>query len=148
MDKLRQIKDFVCFLCGVLGGFVVQLLGGWTKDLRTLVLFMIIDFAMGLIVAAVFKNSTKTESGALNSTAGLKGICKKIVMLLMVVIATQADGLMGTNYIRSASIIAFIVNELISIGENAGLMGVKFPTAITNAIDVLSQKAEEKRSDQ
>lgn len=55
---------------------------------------------------------------------------------------------MGSTFIRDAVVIAFIVNETISIVENAGLMGVPIPAAITKAIDILKQKAEEERQEE
>ena len=56
-------------IAGVIGSFIANLLGGWTSDLQTLVIFMGIDFVMGLALATFFKNSPKSETGALNSTS-------------------------------------------------------------------------------
>lgn len=63
--------------------------------------------------------------------------------LLFVLIAYRLDLVIGVNYIRDAVIIGFIANELISIVENAGLMGLPLPDAINKAIDVLTQKSDE-----
>lgn len=52
------------------------------------------------------------------------------------------DTIMGSNFIRDATVIAFIANETISIIENAGLMGVPIPGVITRAIEVLKKKSE------
>ena len=57
-------------------------------------------------------------------------------------VAYRLDLVIGTNYIRNAVIIAFIVNELISLVENAGLMGVPIPKVITKSVDILQKKAE------
>lgn len=57
--------------------------------------------------------------------------------------AVRLDLLIGTSYLRDAVCIAFIVNEVISITENAGLMGVPIPAVITNAISVLKKKQTE-----
>ena len=62
--------------------------------------------------------------------------------LLFVWVAYRIDLTIGTNYIRDAVIIAFIANELISIVENAGLMGVPMPDVIVKAIDVLQKKGK------
>jgi toxin secretion/phage lysis holin len=61
--------------------------------------------------------------------------------LLFVLIAFRLDLAIGTNYIRDAVIIGFMANELISIVENAGLMGLPLPAVLTKAIDVLKKKA-------
>lgn len=62
--------------------------------------------------------------------------------LLFVLIAYRLDLAIGVNYIRDAVVIGFIANELISIVENAGLMGLPLPTVITKAIDILTKKSE------
>jgi toxin secretion/phage lysis holin len=95
---------------------------------------------MGLIVAGVFHKSNKSKTGSLNSHAGWLGLCKKCVVLLFVLVAHRLDLLLGTDYIRTTAIIGFIVNEVISIIENAGLMGVRLPEVITNAIEILKHK--------
>ncbi|MBE7024013.1 MAG: phage holin family protein, partial [Ruminococcaceae bacterium] len=80
------------------------------------------------------------ENGNLNSRAGWKGLCKKCVTLLFVLIAHRLDVSLGTEYIRTATIIGFIANEVISIVENAGLMGLPLPKVITKAIDILKKE--------
>ena len=129
-------------MIGVIGGMIASLFGGWDAALMTLVIFMGIDYVTGLIVAGVFHNSEKTANGALESRAGWKGLCRKGVTLLVVLVACRLDVVMGSNFIRDAVVIAFIANETISIIENAGLMGIPIPAAIMRAIDILKNKAE------
>lgn len=116
--------------------------GGWDAALITLMIFMGIDYLTGLIMAGVFHNSGKTPNGALESRAGWKGLCRKGVTLLIVLVACRLDLVMGSNFIRDAVVIGFIANETISIVENAGLMGVPIPAVITRAIDVLKHQGE------
>lgn len=139
---MKFMKDGILTGVGVVGSFIASLFGGWDAALMTLVIFMAIDYITGLIVAGVFKTSTKSESGALESRAGWKGLCRKGMTLLIVLVAYQLDVVMGSTFIRDAVIIAFIANETISIIENAGLMGLPIPGVITKAIDVLKQKSE------
>lgn len=127
---------------GMVGGVIASLFGGWDAALVTLMIFMGIDYVTGLIVAGVFHNSEKTENGALESRAGWKGLCRKGVTLLVVLVACRLDLVMGSNFIRDAVVIAFIANETISIIENAGLMGIPIPAAIMRAIEILKNKAE------
>ena len=136
------MKNAICTGIGMVGSLVASLFGGWTASLTTLLIFMAIDYLTGLICAGVFHASQKTESGALESRAGWKGLCRKGTTLLFVLIGYRLDLAIGTSYIRDAICIAFIANELISIVENAGLMGLPIPTVITKAIDVLKQKGE------
>lgn len=138
------MKSAICTTVGVVGSLVASLFGGWTASLTTLLLFMLIDYITGLVVAGVFHRSPKTETGALESRAGIKGLIRKFTMLLFVLVGHRLDVAVGTTYIRDAVCIAFMVNELLSIVENAGLMGVPIPAVITNAIDILSKKGEDK----
>ena len=141
------MKNTICTTIGAAGGAVAAFFGGWDTGLVTLVIFMCIDYVSGLVVTGVFHNSKKTTSGALESKAGWKGLCRKGMSLLFVLIAYRLDLAIGSNYIRDAVIIGFIVNETISIVENAGLMGVPLPEAINKAIDILTSKSEEKGGD-
>lgn len=140
------MKEGICTAVGVVGGFIASMFGGWDAAMITLVMFMCIDYVSGLIVAGVFHNSKKTESGTLESRAGWKGLCRKGMTLLFVLIAYRLDLAIGVNYIRDAVIIGFMANELISIVENAGLMGVPLPAVIQNAIDILTKQSAEKKS--
>ncbi|EXG84501.1 toxin secretion/phage lysis holin [Clostridium sp. ASBs410] len=136
------MKNILCTAAGVAGSFIASLFGGWDTGIGTLMLFMVIDFLSGLAVAGVFKNSTKTETGALESKASWKGLCRKCMTLLFVLVAHRLDLAIGTNYIRDMVVIGFIANELISIVENAGLMGLPLPAVLIKAIDVLKKKSE------
>lgn len=136
------MKQGIITISGVIGGIISALFGGWDSAMTTLVIFMAIDYITGLIVAGVFKKSGKSETGALESRAGWKGLCKKGLTLLIVLAAVRLDMLSGTEFLKDATIIALITNETLSIMENAGLMGVKWPPIISNAIDVLKKKGE------
>ncbi len=137
------MKNTICAATGAAGSAIATLFGGWDYALVTLIIFMAVDYISGLAVAGVFKKSPKTENGALESRAGWKGLCRKCMSLVFVLIATRLDNIIGTTYIRDAVCIAFMVNELISIVENAGLMGIGVPEIITNAIDILKNKNEQ-----
>lgn len=136
------MKETICTILGAIGSGIAAIFGGWDAALLTLIIFMAIDYITGLVVAGVFHNSEKTENGALESRAGWKGLCRKGVTLLVVLVACRLDVVMGSNFIRDAVVIAFIANETISIIENAGLMGVPIPSVIVKAIEVLKKKAE------
>ena len=137
------IKAKLCTVIGLVGSFLASIVGGWDTGMKTLITFMVIDYVSGLIVAGVFHNSTKTETGTLESRAGFKGLCRKGMTLLYVIVACKLDMLIGTNYIRDVVVIGFVANETISITENLGLMGVPMPSVIKKAIDILTKKTEE-----
>ena len=137
------MKNGLCTVIGTVGGFIASLFGGWDTALATLLIFMAVDYVTGLIVAGVFHKSQKTENGALESRAGWKGLCRKGTSLLVVLVAYRLDLAIGSNFVKDATIIAFIANETISIIENAGLMSAPIPAVIVKAIDVLKQKADD-----
>lgn len=141
-ERMVKMKEKICTVIGLIGSFVASLLGGWDAGLKTLILFMGIDYVSGFLVAGVFHNSSKTSTGTLESVVGWKGLCRKGMVLLFVLIAYRLDLALGVEYIRDAVIIGFMANELISIVENAGLMGLPLPEAIIKAIDILTKKAE------
>ena len=106
---------------------------------------MILDwFTGGIMLPVVFKKSPKSENGTLESRAGFKGLCKKGMVLFYVLIGVRLDFLLGTSYIRDAVCIGFIVNELLSIVENAGLMGIPMPESMAKVIDVLKKESQVK----
>ena len=127
---------------GAIGAFIASLFGGWDAAMTTLVVFMGVDYLMGLIVAGVFKKSGKSENGALDSRAGFKGLLKKSIVLLIVLVAYRLDLVLGSTFIKDAVIIGYIANETISIIENAGLMGIPIPDVIKRAIDILKNKSD------
>ena len=139
---MTNIKTAVLAAIGTIGGGIAALFGGWTSAMTTLIIFMVIDYATGIIVAGVFHRSGKSKSGALESRAGFKGLCRKGMILLILLVACRHDLMLGTGYIKDCVCIAFVVNETLSIIENAGLMGVPIPQVLIKAIDVLKAKEE------
>ena len=139
---MTNIKTAVLAAIGTIGGGIAALFGGWTSAMTTLIIFMVIDYATGIIVAGVFHRSGKSKSGALESRAGFKGLCRKGMILLILLAACRLDLMLGTGYIKDCVCIAFVVNETLSIIENAGLMGVPIPQVLIKAIDVLKAKEE------
>ena len=140
------MKEWICMIAGIVGGFITTLLGGWDSALVTLIVFMGVDFFTGVVTAAMGR-SKHTDSGGLSSKADWIGLAKKVCTLLLIAVAVRMDILLGTTYIRDAVCISFCLNELLSIIENATLMGIPFPPVIKKAIDVLQTKvgrAEEK----
>ena len=129
------------------GSALSALFGGFDMALVTLAVFMAVDYVTGIIVAGVFHKSLKTKNGSLESKAGFKGLFRKGVTLLIVLVAARLDAVMHTSFIRDGVILAYIANETLSIVENAGLMGIPIPTAIKNAVEALKSK-EVKKDDQ
>ena len=110
--------------------------------LTTLILCMALDYLTGMLAAGIFHKSKKSAQGGLESRSGWKGLCRKGISLLIVLVAYRLDLIAGTDFICNAVMAAYLVNELLSITENIGLMGVPVPKVLTSAIDLLRQKSE------
>lgn len=137
------MKETICMVIGAIGGFIASLFGGWDSALATLIIFMAIDFATGMITAAMGR-SKHTDTGKLSSKAGWLGLAKKCSILMLIIVAVRLDILLNTNYVRDAVCIGFCANEVLSIIENTSLMGIPYPTALKNAIEILQEKAGRK----
>lgn len=123
-----------------IGSAMSYFIGGVDTMFVVLCVFLVVDYISGIIVASVFKKSTKTESGKLNSAVSFKGLCKKFFVVILVGVAHLLDVVLGTNFIRGGVVVAFISNETISIIENAGLMGIPIPSQLEKAIDILQDR--------
>ncbi|MBC2872589.1 phage holin family protein [Bittarella massiliensis] len=142
MEQMTHIKAWVLATVGAVGGAISAAMGGWSQMLTALLIVMGADYLTGLIVAGVFHRSGKSADGSLESRAGFKGLCRKGAMLLVVLLAARLDLVMGTGFIRDGAAMAFLANELLSVVENVGLMGVPIPKVIASAISVLQSKAD------
>lgn len=134
------MKQILCSGFGMICAAVSSAFGGWDTALITLVICMAADYLSGTMVALVFHKSRKTPSGSYNSAYGLKGLCKKCMMLLFVVVTVQADRLLQVNYLRDAVCMGFCANEMLSIVENLGLAGIPLPEKVRAALEQLHSK--------
>ena len=141
------MKETIYIALGVVGAFIAEALGGWDAALTTLLVFMGIDYVSGLTVAGIFHRSPKSKGGALESKAASKGLIRKGMALLVVLIGARLDMLTGMHYIRDGVVIAFCANELLSIIENMGLMGVPIPDPIINAVELLKTRKERDKNE-
>jgi toxin secretion/phage lysis holin len=125
----------------ILGGLAGLIFGESLGLLVALFWMAVIDYGTGM--AAGYTEKT------LSSKVGFKGIAKKVMIFVMVALAHQVDSALGTkNMFRDATIVFYMANELLSIFENAGRMGVPVPERLTQAVEVLkgkSGKGEDKR---
>lgn len=138
----EDVKYGFISVVGVVGGFVSSFVGGFDTSFKIMLSFMVIDYVSALILACFFHKSPKTATGGLSSSVSFHGLIRKIMMIVFVGVAHLLDMQLGSDYIRNAVCIAFMVNELISLIENFGLMGVPIPKVITNAIELLKDGEE------
>lgn len=142
--NMNEIKNAALGALAAGGSLLAGALGGWDAALQTLLALMALDCATGLLVAAVFKRSAKSDGGRLDSRAGFKGACKKGAELALVLVAVRLDALTGTgSYARDAVVLFFIGNEGLSVLENLGLMGAPYPAFLKNALEALRDKGDD-----
>jgi len=134
--------EFYKGLVAAAGGLIGFLFGGWSVLLTILLVLVIVDYASGLVAAAV--------NGEVKSRVGMLGITRKVFIFVMVLVAHMIDLLLIENGIEigflvmTVTIVFYCINELISIGENAEKMGVPVSDPITKAIDILKQQNKAK----
>lgn len=141
VEHLTGMKNAAMATGAVFASVVAQYFGGWDATMQALIVFMVADYLTGLAVAGVFKRSGKSAGGGLESRAGFEGIVRKGMILLVVLVGTQLDGVAQTNgLIRNATVFFFLGNEGLSIVENMGLMGVPMPKKMREALEALRDK--------
>ena len=137
-----QMKNAVLGALAVVGSAITQAMGGWDVTLKVLVGFMAVDYVTGILVAAVWHKSSKSETGALESNACFKGLLKKMMILLIVWMAAMLDRATGSEFVRTAVCLFYIGNEGLSILENSVIMGVPWPETIKNVLEVMRKQGD------
>ena len=131
-----EFKNIVKYIVAIGSSLVTYLFGGWPALIQILVAFVVIDYVTGVLAAAI--------NGKLNSNIGLKGIAKKVFIFVIVACGHLVDGAMGTqDIVRDAAIYFYIANELLSILENAGEIGLPVPDILKNAMERLKEKEQD-----
>lgn len=143
LERIANNKTAVLVLLAGIGSTISGALGGWDGFLKILVAMMCCDYITGILVAGIWKNSGKSDSGALDSKAGFKGIIKKGIILMLVWLGALMDQGLGMDYVRNAICMFFIGNEGLSLLENAGLMGVKYPKQLKDALEALRKQGDD-----
>lgn len=137
-----DIKNSVLAAVAAVGALIANQLGGWDTAMMLLVGLMVADYMTGVLLAAIWQKSTKSESGALSSVAGFRGLIKKCMILVMIWVAHLLDLALGIDYVRMMVIFFFIGNEGLSLLENMGLMGVPYPEFIHKMLEALKDKGD------
>jgi toxin secretion/phage lysis holin len=130
MDKIFNLLVAGC------GAAATYLWGGWSPMVQILLTFVVVDYLSGLLASGV--------EGKLNSKIGFRGIAKKVMIFAMVAVGHLLDNALGENHILRDSVIFFYcANELLSIIENSGRIGLPVPETLTKAVDVLKGRVKE-----
>ncbi len=134
------MKDFwnvIQFVFTAVGGWLGYFLGGCDGLLYALIAFVVIDYITGVMCAIADKN--------LSSEVGFKGICRKVLIFLLVGIANILDAqvIQTGSVLRTAMIFFYISNEGVSLLENAAHIGLPVPEKIKVVLKQLHDKSEE-----
>lgn len=139
----RQIYFAALAAAAAAGTWLSRMMGGWDHLTALLAWAMAVDYLTGALCALVWHRSPKTASGGYESRTGFKGLVRKGVIVLIVMIATELDKMTSSSTMRTATILFFATNDGMSILENLGIMGVPYPPALKNAFEVLRKNADQ-----
>jgi toxin secretion/phage lysis holin len=131
---MKEIWNWVQMALSAIGGFLGYFLGGMDGFLYALIAFVVIDYITGLMVAAIQKK--------VSSEVGFKGICKKVLIFMMVgignIIDVQVLGQAGV--LRTAVIFFYLSNEGVSLTENAAHLGLPVPDKLKDVLEQLHDR--------
>ena len=135
---MKEFWNVIQFVFTAVGGWLGYFLGGCDGLLYALLAFVVIDYITGVMCAIADKK--------LSSEVGFKGICRKVLIFLLVGIANILDvNVIGTgSVLRTAVIFFYISNEGVSLLENASHLGLPVPQKIKEVLEQLHKRAEDK----
>lgn len=134
MKKMEKVFNSTV---AVVATFFTYIFGGWDAAIGILIVFMCLDYATGVIVAY--------QNNLLDSEVGFKGLVKKFMILVILIVAVMLDRLMntGTWVFRTLVCYFYIANEGISLLENVSNLGVKIPDKLKDALVQLNKDESE-----
>ena len=131
----KSMKEFICGLLSTFATFIVYLIGGLDVAISCLLIAILLDYLSGILKAFITKE--------LSSTIGIKGIIKKIAILLLVMLAVLVDRITGeSGAVRTLVIYYFVSNEGLSILENLGEAGIPIPSIIKGSLKALKKESK------
>ena len=133
---MKEFWNTIQLVFAAVGGWLGYFLGGCDVLLYALIAFVVIDYITGVMCA--ISNHT------LSSEVGFKGICRKVLIFLLVGIANILDiHVIGSgSALRTAVIFFYISNEGLSLVENAAYLGLPFPQKLNDVLEQLHDRAE------
>lgn len=134
---MKELWNTMQIILAAVGGWLGYFLGGCDGLVYALILFVAADYVTGVMCAAADKR--------LSSEIGFKGICKKVLIFLLVGLANILDvQIIGTgSVLRTAVIFFYISNEGVSLLENAAHLGLPIPSKLKDILQQLHNRAEE-----
>lgn len=136
---MNEPKLLISVVGAGLGAILSFLFGEQTTAFTALLICMLADVLSGICIA-VLKKSPKSDNGRLSSKSLTAGLFKKLLELAFIAVANWIGKTMGIIQLRDIVIYFFLVGELLSLIENGGLLGIKYPDKIYDLIDILQNK--------
>ena len=139
--NMRELWNMLQAMFTGIGGWLGYFLGGCDGLLYALIAFTVIDYISGVMCGIV--------DGKLSSSIGFKGICRKVIVFMLVGVATILDTriFQTGSVLRTAVIFFYLSNEGISLLENASHLGLPIPTVVKKALNQLHDKSENKENE-
>lgn len=139
---MKEFWNTIQLVITGIGGWLGYFLGGCDGLLYALLLFVVMDYITGVMCAI---NDHK-----LSSEVGFRGICRKVLIFMLVGIANVMDvTVIGTgSVLRTAVIFFYLSNEGISLIENAGHLGLPIPEKLKIVLEQLHNRSEDKDGDE
>ncbi|MGG3914913.1 phage holin family protein [Rossellomorea vietnamensis] len=129
------MEKSLLFVGSGLSALILNLFGEWDMLITFLLIAVTLDYFTGMIASGI--------EGKLSSKSGIKGIGRKVLIFSLVTVAHLIDTILtNQHFIRNATIIFYLCNELISIIENVGRAGVPVPEFLRKAVEVLKKKSK------
>ena len=138
---MKEFWNMIQLMFTAVGGWLGWFLGGCDGLLYALIAFVVIDYITGVMCAI--------NDQSLSSEVGFRGICRKVLIFLLVGIANILDvNVIGTgSVLRTAVIFFYISNEGVSLMENAAHLGLPVPEKIKVVLEQLHNRAEDKEDE-
>ena len=139
---MKEFWNMIQAVFTMVGGWLGYFLGGCDGLLFALVVFVAMDYITGVMCAAADRK--------LSSEVGFKGICRKVLIFMMVGIANVLDVLIigSGSVLRTAVIFFYLSNEGVSLLENAGHLGLPIPEKLKAVLEQLHRQSEENADDE
>lgn len=132
--EMKNVYRALTGACMSLVAWLTQLLGGWDAALSLLFLLMGLDILTG-VITSLMRRSAHSPGGGFLSRTLFEGLSRKLLMVLLVILATALDGLLQASVCRLTVIGFYGANEALSITENAALLGLPFPKGLLKALE-------------
>ena len=134
---MKIMEKYFNGIVALIATFFTYLFGSWDLALQVLIVFMVLDYLTGVLHAYLI--------GQLSSEVGFKGLVKKCMILVVLIIGVMLDRILGTGTWAFRTLVAYfyIANEGISLLENVGNIGIPIPNKMRQALEQLNKDNEE-----